>query len=244
MYSLSCFGRPHAHHQELKNCSSSLWFYCWSVVLALTVVLCSWSGLPARPWTQHDCHHDTKVKPEVATAVIELLMMGGTTPETRWAVNKRRDNELEKCCIWLVIYLNCMMMHGLTNLKFLDTLLKHTQISNLKKIHSGGDEFLRADGLTDMTKLIVAFRNFANVPKNVCVLFPSYQWLLNMYPPTWWYYKYMSCAFKYIYIYMYTHTQFPAFPYFLQRNNSYNFWSDPPQHIGHLKPTDSLTIYI
>jgi len=32
---------------------------------------------------QHDCHHDTKVKPETATAVIELLMMGGKTSETR-----------------------------------------------------------------------------------------------------------------------------------------------------------------
>jgi len=31
--------------------------------------------------TQHDCHHDTKVKPEAATAVIELLMMGGKTLE-------------------------------------------------------------------------------------------------------------------------------------------------------------------
>jgi hypothetical protein len=31
---------------------------------------------------QHDCHHDTKVKPEAATAVIELLMMGGKKPET------------------------------------------------------------------------------------------------------------------------------------------------------------------
>jgi hypothetical protein len=37
---------------------------------------------PAQPRTQHDCHHDTKVKPEAATAVIELLMMGGKTPET------------------------------------------------------------------------------------------------------------------------------------------------------------------
>ena len=27
-------------------------------------------------------HHVTKVKPEAATAVIELLMMGGKTPET------------------------------------------------------------------------------------------------------------------------------------------------------------------
>jgi hypothetical protein len=25
---------------------------------------------------------------------------------------------MENCCIWLVIYLNCTMMHGLTNLKF------------------------------------------------------------------------------------------------------------------------------
>jgi uncharacterized protein len=37
---------------------------------------------PARPRTQHDYHHDTKVKAEAATAVIELLMMGGKTPET------------------------------------------------------------------------------------------------------------------------------------------------------------------
>jgi hypothetical protein len=33
-------------------------------------------------YLQHDCHHDTKVKPEADTAVIELLMMGGKTPET------------------------------------------------------------------------------------------------------------------------------------------------------------------
>jgi hypothetical protein len=42
-----------------------------------------------------DCHHDTKVKPEGATAV-ELLMMGGKTPEPYWAVNKRQDKKLEK----------------------------------------------------------------------------------------------------------------------------------------------------
>jgi len=41
-----------------------------------------WSGQLARPQTQHGYHHDTKVKPEAATAVAELLMMGGRTPET------------------------------------------------------------------------------------------------------------------------------------------------------------------
>jgi hypothetical protein len=49
--------------------------------------------------------------------------MGGKTPETCWAVNKRQDNKLENCCIWLVIYLNCTMMHGLTNLKFYCTAI-------------------------------------------------------------------------------------------------------------------------
>jgi hypothetical protein len=42
--------------------------------MVVIAVLCSWS--------EHDYHHDTKIKPEAATAVVELLMMGGTTPET------------------------------------------------------------------------------------------------------------------------------------------------------------------
>ena len=70
------------------------------------VFLIELAGRPARPPTQHDCHHDAKVKAEVATAVIELLMMGGKSPETCWAVNKRQDNKLKNCCIRLVIYLN------------------------------------------------------------------------------------------------------------------------------------------
>jgi hypothetical protein len=35
------------------------------------------AGRLVRPRTQHDCHHDTKVEPEAATAVIKLLMIGG-----------------------------------------------------------------------------------------------------------------------------------------------------------------------
>jgi hypothetical protein len=79
VYSSTCFGSFPAHHQELNNCSGSLWFYIRIVEI---VVRCSWSGRPTRPRTQHNCHHDTKVKPEAATEVIELLMMGGKTPET------------------------------------------------------------------------------------------------------------------------------------------------------------------
>jgi len=79
VYSSTCFGSFPAHQQELNDCSDSLWFYLRIVVI---VVLCSWSGRPARPRTQRDCHHDAKVKPEAATAVIKLLMMGGKTPGT------------------------------------------------------------------------------------------------------------------------------------------------------------------
>jgi hypothetical protein len=61
------------------------------------------SSRSARPLTQHDCHHDMKVKPEAATAVIELLLVGGETTETCWAVNKRQNNKLKNCCIRLVI---------------------------------------------------------------------------------------------------------------------------------------------
>jgi hypothetical protein len=80
IYSSTCFGRPHAHHQELNNCSSSLWFYLRCVVIAVLLVVVGPAG-PAT--TKHCCHHTPNVKPEAATAVVELLRMGVWTPETR-----------------------------------------------------------------------------------------------------------------------------------------------------------------
>ena len=47
IYDSTCFGRPHAHHHELNNCSSSLWFYRWSVVVAVLLVVLR----PAGPTT-------------------------------------------------------------------------------------------------------------------------------------------------------------------------------------------------
>jgi hypothetical protein len=79
VYSSTCFRRFPAHHQELNDCSGSLWCYLPVVVI---VVLCSCLGRPTRPRTQHGYHHDMKVNPEAASAVIELLMMGGKPPET------------------------------------------------------------------------------------------------------------------------------------------------------------------
>jgi hypothetical protein len=45
-------------------------------------------------------------------------------------------------------------------------LEKHSKYQISWKIRPAGAELFHADGQTDMTKLIVAFRNFANAPKN------------------------------------------------------------------------------
>ena len=47
-------------------------------------------------------HHAPKVKPEAATAVVELLMMDVRTPETCGAVHKRQVTNLGNCCIQFV----------------------------------------------------------------------------------------------------------------------------------------------
>jgi hypothetical protein len=48
IYSSTCFGRFPAHHQELNDCSSSLWFYLRIVVIAVL-----------RFWLDHE--HSTTV---------------------------------------------------------------------------------------------------------------------------------------------------------------------------------------
>jgi len=47
IYSSTCFGRSPAHHQELNDCSSSLWFYFRIVVIVVLLVLVG----PAGPTT-------------------------------------------------------------------------------------------------------------------------------------------------------------------------------------------------
>jgi hypothetical protein len=51
------------------------------------------------------------------------------------------------------------------NLDSLYIFSKNSQISNFMKIHPFGDKLFHADRRTDMTKLTVACRNFANAPK-------------------------------------------------------------------------------
>jgi hypothetical protein len=81
MYSSTCFERSYAHHQELNYCSNSLWFYRWSVVIAVLLDVVGLAGRTDHD-QQHGYHHAPKVKPEAVTAVVELLMMGVMTLET------------------------------------------------------------------------------------------------------------------------------------------------------------------
>jgi hypothetical protein len=57
------------------------------------------------------------------------------------------------------------------NLNCLDTVSKNTEMSNMVEIGPVGDELFHAHRRTDMTKLLVAFRNFANAAnkKEACV---------------------------------------------------------------------------
>jgi NADH:ubiquinone oxidoreductase subunit 5 (subunit L)/multisubunit Na+/H+ antiporter MnhA subunit len=60
MDSSTCFGRPHAPHQEPNNCHSSRWFYRWSLVIAVLLVVVGPAGY----------HHAPTVKPETATQLL------------------------------------------------------------------------------------------------------------------------------------------------------------------------------
>jgi hypothetical protein len=104
---LTCFGRHIAHHQELKNCNCSLWFYtrfCLPIAAAMVqhvsgdtspIIRSSKTLIAASGFTYVFgcrfplCSHcsgnrqpKTYVKPEAAIKVFELLMMGNVSPET------------------------------------------------------------------------------------------------------------------------------------------------------------------
>jgi hypothetical protein len=81
IYSSTYFGRPPTHNKELNNCSNILWFYRRSLVVAVLLVVFGSVGRPDHD-QQHCYRHVPTVKPEAAIAVVEFLMMGGTTPET------------------------------------------------------------------------------------------------------------------------------------------------------------------
>jgi hypothetical protein len=75
-------------------------------------------------WRLFTAQHVSGIFPPIIRSSMTAVAASGFTfvswwqIETCWAVNKCQDNKLKNCCIMLVIYLNCTMMHGLTKLKF------------------------------------------------------------------------------------------------------------------------------
>jgi len=95
----TCFERHTAHHQELKNCNCSLWFYIRLWLLAAVV-----AEFPL----SHDGSRQPKtyVKPEAAITVFWFLMMSGVSLETCWAIDKQWNNKFyyTVASCWLFLY--------------------------------------------------------------------------------------------------------------------------------------------
>jgi hypothetical protein len=108
MYSSTCFGRPYAQHQELNNCSNSLWFHHWSVVVAVLLIVV-W---PVITGQQRCYHHAPTVKPEAVNAVVSSWWWAWRRPKTFWATLKRQVINLWKYCIYfLMIGCPCIVVH-------------------------------------------------------------------------------------------------------------------------------------
>jgi len=83
--------------RSYNNCSSSLWFYRWSVVVAvLLVVVWPVTG-------QQRCyHHSSTVKPEAVNAVVSSWWRVWRRPKHVERLIKRQVIDLWNCCIRLV----------------------------------------------------------------------------------------------------------------------------------------------
>ena len=66
------------------------------------------------------------------------------------------------------------------NLNCLDTGSKKIQISSLIRIRSVRAKLFHADRQTDNTKLIMAFRNFANAPRNSTLSSHKYSYVFHI----------------------------------------------------------------
>ena len=92
----TCFGRLHAHHQELTTVLAAFGFTLergGSSVVG--------RGL-ARPRPATLLPPRSKVKPEAANAVVSSWWWAWKRPKTCWATYKPQVINLWNCCIWLV----------------------------------------------------------------------------------------------------------------------------------------------
>jgi hypothetical protein len=78
---------------------------------------------------------------------------------------RRTEQNMIKNAYWPSCKIQLLLSYCNWSRIFPTAFRKNTYISNFIKIRPVGAESFHADGRTDMTELIVAFRNFANEPK-------------------------------------------------------------------------------
>jgi hypothetical protein len=95
-------------------------------------------------------------------------------PSETFLIRRTIEWSLFKSVYWSPCRVPIILVWFKWNLNFLDSCSKNTQTSHFTEIHSVGTKLFNADrrkdGRTDAMKLIVAFRNFANAPKNLIVI--------------------------------------------------------------------------
>jgi len=102
-----------------------------------------------------------------------------TALSATFLILRRNERDMIKTAYWFSCKVPVIPTRILWNLNFLDKFSKNTQIPYLAKSHPVGAELFHADERTvgqtdkqtDMTKLAVAFRNFANTPEK-CAFCP------------------------------------------------------------------------
>jgi len=77
----------------------------------------------------------------------------------------RTERDMIENIYWSSCKVPVILVRFQWKLHLLERFSKNPQIPNFMKIRSVGADLFHADGRTDMTKLIVACRNFANEPK-------------------------------------------------------------------------------
>ena len=126
----------------------------------------------------------------------------------KFFILRRTERDVIKNVYWSSCKVHIIFVRFWWNLNFLNRYSKSTQISNLMEVRPMGaelfHEYRRTDGRTDITKLTVAFRNFANEPKklNTCTFFrhslqcwSSYFWDHKLYTGVSFLYHLMTCYF-------------------------------------------------
>ena len=94
--------------------------YRWNVMVAVLLVK------PDRPRPTTLLPPRSNGKPEVATAVDKLLMMGTRMSETCWAVFKRQAIKLRDWCIWLVDLFE--PMYGICNINYWNMTRRYNSV--------------------------------------------------------------------------------------------------------------------